>query len=330
MSEQPGSPDSSPPASASRTDQAVLERLAFAILEEQKLKRRWNIFFRLLFASVILIPMLVLLMGVMFASHTGTRPLAIRYTAVIDLDGAIEPESNSNADTVIAGLRDAFESKGTVGIIIRANSPGGTPVQAAYINDEIRRLRKKHPKIPVYAVIEDVCASGCYYAVVAADKIYADRSSIVGSIGVLMNGFGFTEAIRKLGIKRRLLTAGEHKGLLDPFQPLKPEDKAHAQRLLRNIHQQFIARVREGRKDALRETPLIYSGLYWTGDEALKLGLIDDIANTGFVAREIIKAETIVDFTRREGLFDRFARRFGTAVGKVISTDLLGRTPMLR
>lgn len=326
MSEQPGSTDSSPSSSASKTDQTVLERLAFASLDEQRLKRRWGIFFKSLFVAYLLLITLV----VMVSDRAGSRPLAVRYTAMVDLDGAIEPDSNSNADTVIAGLRDAFESKGTAGIIIRANSPGGTPVQAAYINDEIRRLRKKYPKIPVYAVIEDVCASGCYYAVVAADKIYADRSSIVGSIGVLMNGFGFTDAMRKLGIERRLLTAGEHKGLLDPFQPLKPEDKAHAQRLLRNIHQQFIARVREGRKDALRETPLIYSGLYWTGDEALKLGLIDDIASSNFVAREIIKAETIVDFTRREGLFDRFARRFGTAVGKVISTELLGRAPTLR
>ncbi len=326
MSEQPGSTDSNPSSTASKTDQTVLERLAFASLDEQRLKRRWGIFFKSLFVAYVLLITLV----VMTSDRAGSRPLAVRHTAVVDLDGAIEPDSNANADTVIAGLRDAFESKGTAGIIIRANSPGGTPVQAAYINDEIRRLRKKYPKIPVYAVIEDVCASGCYYAVVAADKIYADRSSIVGSIGVLMNGFGFTEAIRKLGVERRLLTAGEHKGLLDPFQPLKPEDKAHAQRLLRNIHQQFIARVREGRKDALRESPLLYSGLYWTGDEALKLGLIDDIANTGFVAREIIKAETIVDFTRREGLFDRFARRFGTAVGKVISTELLGRTPLLR
>ncbi len=324
MSEQPGSTDSTP--SASKAEQTVLERLASASLDEQRLKRRWGIFFKSLFAAYVFLITLV----VMTSDRTGSRPLAVRHTAVVDLDGTIEPDSNANADTVIAGLRDAFESKGTVGIIIRANSPGGTPVQAAYINDEIRRLRKKYPKIPVYAVVEDVCASGCYYAVVAADKIYADRSSIVGSIGVLMNGFGFTEAIRKLGVERRLLTSGEHKGLLDPFQPMKPEDKAHAQRLLRNIHQQFIARVREGRKDALRESPLIYSGLYWTGDEALKLGLIDDIANTDFVAREIIKAETIVDFTRREGLFDRFARRFGTAVGKVISTELLGRTPTLK
>jgi len=304
----------------------ALERLTLATLEEQRLKRRWGIFFKLLFAAYVILITLV----VMLSDRAGTRPLATRYTAVVDIDGTIEPDSTANADTVIAGLRDAFESKGTVGIIIRANSPGGTPVQAAYINDEIRRLRKKYPKIPVYAVIEDVCASGCYYAVVAADKIYADHSSIVGSIGVLMNGFGFTGAMRKLGIERRLLTAGEHKGLLDPFQPLKPRDKAHAIRLLRNIHQQFIARVRDGRKDALRETPSIYSGLYWTGDEALKLGLIDDIANAGFVAREIIKAETIVDFTRREGLFDRFARRFGTAVGKVISAELLGRTPTLK
>ena len=326
MTDQPESepsPTSSSPAAP--VGPSILERLAFASLDEQRLKRRWGIFFKLLFVSYVILITLVITL-----SDRPSRPLVARYTALVELEGTIEPDSAASADNVIAGLRAAFEDKGTVGVIIRANSPGGTPVQAAFINDEIRRLRKKYPKIPVYAVVEDVCASGCYYAVVAADKIYADRSSVVGSIGVLMNGFGFTDAIRKLGIERRLLTSGEHKGLLDPFQPMKPEDKAHAQRLLRNIHQQFIARVREGRKDALRETPLIYSGLYWTGDEALKLGLIDDIGNAGFVAREIIKAETIVDFTRREGLFDRFARRFGTAVGKVISTELLGRTPVMK
>lgn len=326
MTDQPGSESSpSSPSPAAPVGPSILERLAFASLDEQRLKRRWGIFFKLLFLSYVILITLVITL-----SDRPSRPLVARYTALVELEGTIEPDSAASADNVIAGLRAAFEDKGTVGVIIRANSPGGTPVQAAFINDEIRRLRKKYPKIPVYAVVEDVCASGCYYAVVAADKIYADRSSVVGSIGVLMNGFGFTDAIRKLGIERRLLTSGEHKGLLDPFQPMKPEDKAHAQRLLRNIHQQFIARVREGRKDALRETPLIYSGLYWTGDEALKLGLIDDIGNAGFVAREIIKAETIVDFTRREGLFDRFARRFGTAVGKVISTELLGRTPVLK
>ena len=326
MTDQPGSESSpSSPSPAAPVGPSILERLAFASLDEQRLKRRWGIFFKLLFVSYVILITLVITL-----SDRPSRPLVARYTALVELEGTIEPDSAASADNVIAGLRAAFEDKGTVGVIIRANSPGGTPVQAAFINDEIRRLRKKYPKIPVYAVVEDVCASGCYYAVVAADKIYADRSSVVGSIGVLMNGFGFTDAIRKLGIERRLLTSGEHKGLLDPFQPMKPEDKAHAQRLLRNIHQQFIARVREGRKDALRETPLIYSGLYWTGDEALKLGLIDDIGNAGFVAREIIKAETIVDFTRREGLFDRFARRFGTAVGKVISTDLLGHTPVLK
>ncbi|MEK7734366.1 MAG: S49 family peptidase [Pseudomonadota bacterium] len=326
MTDQPGSESSpSSPSPAAPVGPSILERLAFASLDEQRLKRRWGIFFKLLFLSYVILITLVITL-----SDRPSRPLVARYTALVELEGTIEPDSAASADNVIAGLRAAFEDKGTVGVIIRANSPGGTPVQAAFINDEIRRLRKKYPKIPVYAVVEDVCASGCYYAVVAADKIYADRSSVVGSIGVLMNGFGFTDAIRKLGIERRLLTSGEHKGLLDPFQPMKPEDKAHAQRLLRNIHQQFIARVREGRKDALRETPLIYSGLYWTGDEALKLGLIDDIGNAGFVAREIIKAETIVDFTRREGLFDRFARRFGTAVGKVISTDLLGHTPVLK
>ncbi|MDH3514149.1 MAG: S49 family peptidase, partial [Gammaproteobacteria bacterium] len=238
--------------------------------------------------------------------------------------------SLANADNIISGLRAAFENKATQGIVLRANSPGGSPVQAGYIFDEIRRLRTKHPKIPLYAVIGDVCASGCYYAVAAADKIYADKASVVGSIGVLMNGFGFVDTMKKLGVERRLMTAGEHKGFLDAFAPLKPAEVKHAQQLLDEIHRQFIDTVRQGRGEALKETRDMFSGLFWTGEEAIRLGLVDSLGGASYVAREVIGAEDIVDYTYRENVFDRFARRLGTAMAQTLGTDLFGRTPLLK
>ena len=221
-------------------------------------------------------------------------------------------------------------STSTAGVILRANSPGGSPVQAGYINDEIRRLRAKYPKIPIYAVIGDVCASGCYYAVAGTDKIYADKASIVGSIGVLMNGFGFVDTLKKLGVERRLMTAGDHKGFLDPFQPVKPGEAKYAQQLLDEIHRQFIDTVRQGRGKALKETPDMYSGLFWTGEDAVKLGLVDNLGDASYVAREVIGAEDIVDYTYRENVFDRFARRIGTTMAKTLSAEFLGRTPVLK
>jgi protease-4 len=203
-------------------------------------------------------------------------------------------------------------------------------VQAGYINDEIKRLRTKYPKVPLYAVIGDVCASGCYYVVAAADKIYADKASVVGSIGVLMNGFGFVDSMKKLGVERRLLTAGEHKGFLDPFGPVRPGEVKHAQQMLAEIHKQFVDTVRQGRGEALKETKDMYSGLFWTGEEAIKMGLVDNLGGASFVAREVIGAEEIVDYTHRENVFDRFARRLGTAMAQTLGTDLLGRTPVMR
>jgi len=203
-------------------------------------------------------------------------------------------------------------------------------VQAGYINDEIKRLRAKYPRIPIYAVIGDVCASGCYYAVAAADKIYADKASVVGSIGVLMNGFGFVDTMKKVGVERRLMTAGEHKGFLDPFGPVKPAEAKHAQLMLDEIHQQFINTVRQGRGKTLKETRDMFSGLFWTGEEAIKMGLVDSLGGASYVAREVIGAEEIVDYTYRENVFDRFARRLGTAMAQTIGTDLLGRTPVLK
>ncbi len=306
-------------------ERKVLERVALAAIEEQRRARRWSIFFKLFFA-VYLIVVLVLLYG----EPRGAKSLATRYTALVDLEGAIAPDSPASADNVIAGLRAAFEGKHTAGVLLRANSPGGSPVQAGYIYDEIQRLREKHPKVPVYAVITDVCASGCYYAVAAADKVYADKASIVGSIGVLMNGFGFVDGMKKLGIERRLLTAGENKAFLDPFSAMKPGDKAHAQKLLNRIHKQFIERVREGRGDALKENKDMFSGLFWTGEEAVEMGLVDELGSASYVAREVVGAEEIVDFTQRENVFDRFAKRLGTAMAEKLGTDFIGRTPSVR
>jgi protease-4 len=303
----------------------LLQRLAFASLTEQRRARRWKIFFRFFFAAY-----LVLILVLAQSDNWGGKALASRYTALVDLEGEISADSIANADNVISGLRAAFESNATVGVVLRANSPGGSPVQSGYINDEIRRLRAKYPRIPIYAVIGDVCASGCYYAVAAADKIYADKASIVGSIGVLMNGFGFVDSMKKLGVERRLLTAGEHKGFLDPFGPVKPGETKFAQGLLDQIHQQFINTVRQGRGQSLVETKDMFSGLFWTGEAAVKMGLVDNIGSAGYVAREVIGAEEIVDFTFRENVFDRFARRLGTAMAQTMSAEFLSRAPSLR
>lgn len=301
----------------------VLERLAFAALEEQRRARRWGIFFKFFYGTLFL---LFLLLTVNWkAPYLGGR-----YTALVDLEGPIEPGGQANADFVIAGLRAAFQDKGTAGVILRANSPGGSPVQAAYIYDEIKRLRTKYPDTPLYAVISDVCASGCYYAVAAADKIYAARGSLVGSIGVLLDSFGFVETLKKLGVERRLLTAGEHKGFLDPFSPMKPAERRHAQQLLERIHRQFIQAVREGRGQALKEDQQLFSGLYWTGEQALEYGLVDELGSASYVAREVIGAEDIVDFTYREPFFERFAYRLGSALGEHLGAELRGRTPALK
>ena len=303
----------------------LLERLAFATVTEQRRARRWGIFFKLFFAAY-----LVLLLVMAQSDSWSGKGLTTSHTALIDMDGVISTDSLASADNVISGLRAAFENSSAQGIVLRVNSPGGSPVQAGYINDEIRRLRTKHPKVPVYAVIGDVCASGCYYAVAAADKIYADKASIVGSIGVLMNGFGFVDSMKKIGVERRLMTAGEHKGFLDPFGPVKPAEAKHAQQMLDEIHRQFIDVVRQGRGPALKETKEMFSGLFWTGEEAIKIGLVDSLGGTIYVAREVIGAEEIVDYTYRENVFDRFARRLGTAMVQTIGTDLLGRTPVLK
>ena len=322
-SSTPPSPNA--PGRSPNWERDLLDRLAFAALTEQRRARRWKIFFRFFFAAYLLL-ILVLAQS---DNWSGTS-LAKRHTALVDLDGEISASSQASADNVISGLRAAFESTSTVGVILRANSPGGSPVQSGYINDEIKRLRAKYPKVPLYAVIGDVCASGCYYAVAAADKIYADKASIIGSIGVLMNGFGFVDTMKKIGVERRLMTSGEHKGFLDPFGPVKPGEAKHAQELLDQIHLQFIDIVRQGRGKALKETKDMYSGLFWTGDDAIKLGLVDELGSASYVAREVIGAEEIVDYTFRENVFDRFARRIGTAMAQTMSAEILGRAPVLK
>jgi len=298
-------------------ERQAIEKLAFAALEESRKARRWGIFFKLFFAIY-----LVILLILMQAGTWGEKTLAGKYTALIELKGEISPDSAASADNVISGLRAAFEDKAAAGVILRSNSPGGSPVQSAYIFSEIRRLREKYPDKPLYAVITDICASGCYYAVAAADRIYASPGSLVGSIGVLMDSFGFVEGMKKLGIERRLLTAGENKGILDPFSPLDAKSRRHAQKMLDEIHRQFIAAVKEGRGDALKSSREIFSGLFWTGTRARELGLVDEFASASQVARDVIGAEEIVDYTVHENLLQRLADRFGATLARTLASEL--------
>ena len=298
-------------------ERELLEKLAFASLEESRKARRWGLFFKIFIAVYLVIVLLI-----MQAGTWGEKALASRYTALVDLDGEISAESSANADNIIKGLRDAFEAKAAIGVILHANSPGGSPVQSAHIYDEILRLREKYPDKPLYAVIGDICASGCYYAVAAADKIYASPASIVGSIGVLMDGFGFVDGLKKLGIERRLLTAGENKGMLDPFSPLDTKARRHAQKMLDEIHAQFIDAVKQGRGAALKPNKEIFSGLFWSGTKAKELGLVDEYGSADSVARDVIGADEIVDYTVRENLFHRLAERFGMAMGRSVASEL--------
>jgi protease-4 len=242
------------------------------------------------------------------------------YTALVEVEGVIATDEDANADKIISGLRAAFEDEKAKGVIIRINSPGGSPVQAGYINDEIKRLREKHKK-PIYAVATDLCASGGYYIAVAADKIYADKASVIGSIGVLMSSFGFVEGIKKLGVERRLYTAGEHKGFLDPFSPQQPEDVKHIQEVLENIHEQFIQKVKEGRGERLKtgNDTVLFSGLIWTGAQAKELGLVDELGTSSQIARDVFKAETIKNFTPKPDYFEQWIERLGVTLAKTVS-----------
>lgn len=292
-------------------ERGVLEKVAMAAVTEQRRARRWGIFFKFL-AFAYLFVLLFIAIGWM-----GKRDrYPDKHTAVVDVNGVIGPGSAASAENIMQGLSDAFKDKRTQGVVLRINSPGGSPVQAGYINDEIKRLREKYPEIPLYAVVEDVCASGGYYIAAAADKIYVNKASLIGSIGVLMNGFGFTGTMDKLGVERRLLAAGENKGFLDPFSPLNAEQQAHAKKMLGEIHEQFIDVVRKGRGKRLKETPDMFSGLLWVGQKSIELGLADALGSAEQVARDVIKAEELVDFTPRENVAERLAKRFGTSLAE--------------
>jgi protease-4 len=286
-------------------ERKTLEKLAFAALNEQKAGRRWGIFFKSLGFIYLAVVLLAVVDWGADAEHQE------RHTAMVSLNGVIQSKGEANAEKLMAALQSAFEEKNSVGVVLRINSPGGSPVQAGMINDEIRRLRAKYPDKPLYAVVEDMCASGGYYVAVAADKIYVNKSSIVGSIGVLMDGFGFTGTMDKVGVERRLLTAGANKGFLDPFSPQAETHKTHAQSMLNDIHQQFIDVVKTGRGNRLKETPDMFSGLMWTGVQSVQLGLADEFGSVDSVARDVIKAEKVLDYSLKDNIAERFAKRLG-------------------
>lgn len=292
-------------------EREVLEKLALSAIQEQRRARHWGILFKTL-GFLYLFIVLFLIAG-WFSGDGVAIPKA--HTALVDLEGVIAADQAS-ADSVISSLQSAFEDKQTKGVILRINSPGGSPVQAGQIYDEIRRLRALNPKTPLYVVVDDICASGGYYVAAGADKIFVDKASIVGSIGVLMDGFGFTQTMEKLGVERRLLTAGENKGFLDPFSPVDPKQQAYAKQMLEEIHGQFIAVVREGRGKRLKETPDMFSGLVWSGEKSVELGLADGFGTVESVARDVVKAEDVVDYTRQESLAERLAGRLGAVMAK--------------
>jgi len=299
-------------------ERRVLERLATDGLREQRRARRWGIFFKLLAFGFLFFVLFAAL-----GAWTGSERLCLdKCTAMVEIQGEIDAASRASADNVIAGLQAAFKNKGTQGVVLKINSPGGSPVQAGEINDEIRRLRGKYPDTPIYAVVEEICASGAYYVAVAADKIYVDKASLVGSIGVIMDGFGFVGALDKLGIERRALTAGENKAFLDPFLPLSAKQKEYAQQMLGDIHQQFVAVVRAGRGSRIKDSPELFSGLVWNGKRSIELGLTDALGSVRSVARDVVKAEDIVDFTVQENVAERVARKFGAAMGSSVAASI--------
>lgn len=316
-----------PAAKKEGWERDVLEKLAFANLREQRSARRWRIFMRLLTLAVIA-------WGFWLAAGiTTTTPEALGpHTALIEIDGTIEAGTNGAADAVIPALQRAFDEPNSAGVILRINSPGGSPVQAGLINDEISRLRSEYPRKPLYVVVDEVCASGGYYIAAAADKIFVNKASIVGSIGVMMEGFGLTGAMEKLGIERRLITAGENKGFLDPFSPMDEGHRNYAKDMLNEVHQQFIEVVQRGRGDRLKNSPEIFSGLFWSGARAVDLGLADGFGSLDSVARDVLKAEEIVDYTQREPLTEQLLQKFGGSVGASIATTLRSQDwrPMLK
>jgi len=322
-SAQPPAPPSATPAAADPNwERSTLEKIAMAAIAEQRQARRWRNGLRLAW-------LLFVVTLTWFGLQQGTVPSDVTrpHTAVVEIKGEIASDSEASADTIISALRGAFEDEGAQAVVLLINSPGGSPVQAGIINDEIYRLKALYKK-PVYAVVEDSCASAAYYIAVAADQIFVDKASIVGSVGVLMDGFGFTGLMEKVGVERRLMTAGENKGILDPFSPVSEKQKQFTQGMLDAIHQQFISVVRAGRGKRLKETPEMFSGLFWTGDQAVQLGLADQLANLDYVAREVVKAEELIDYTHRDNVAERLVKRFGASVGQAIAASLRNPAPL--
>lgn len=307
-------------------ERETLEKLAFASLKEQTKARRWGIFFKLLTFAYLTFLLVMLFQW----RGDGDIMAEGKHTALVELDGVIDAKSDASAEKITSALQGAFKDKNTQGVILRINSPGGSPVQAGIINDEVRRLRGAYPNTPLYVVVEDICASGGYFVAAAADKIYVNKASLVGSIGVLMDGFGFTGGMEKLGVERRLLTAGENKGFMDPFSPVDPKQKEYALSMLNDIHQQFIAVVKQGRGKRLKDDPELFSGLVWTGRKAVELGLADGYGSVESVARDVIKAENIVDYTEKSNPVERIAKRFGAAAAKSFADFTLRESIRLR
>jgi len=310
----PPAPATAAPAAAAAAPisgrlETTLEQFARDYMRDRRSERRWRLSFRILWMLII-----VLFLWSAVAARKAANVPSGPHTALVEVRGEIASDTEASAERLVSALKSAFEDDGAQAVVLRINSPGGSPVQAGIVNDEIRRLKALHKK-KVYAVVEEMCASGAYYIAVAADEIYTDKASIVGSIGVLMDGFGFTGAMQKLGIERRLYTAGENKGMNDPFSPESDKQRAYTQAMLDQIHQQFIRVVKEGRGKRLKETPETFSGLYWNGEQAVKLGLADSFGNLDYVAREVVHAEDIIDYTPKENIAERLAKRFGASVG---------------
>jgi protease-4 len=306
-------------------ERAAIEKLAFAALAEQRASRRWKTFTRLSWLLFLVVAAWLLFHRAQPATSKNTTS---QHTAVIDIKGEIAAGGDASAEFVVSAMKTAFEDDGTQAVVLLINSPGGSPVQAGIINDEIRRMKAKYKK-PIYAVVEETCASAAYYIAVATDQIFVDKASIVGSIGVLMDGFGFTGLMDKLGVERRLITAGENKGFMDPFSPQSDKQRAFAQAMLDQIHQQFINVVKTGRGNRLKETPEMFSGLFWTGQQAVEMGLADHLGNLDYVAREVVKAEEVVDYTRHDNVAERLAKKFGAAMGEG-AVHALQKVPELR
>lgn len=322
MTDSDTDPNQAPQPSAAQT-QSVVDRLVFAALREQRRARRWRVFFMLFFIVYLSVVTIMLMTAGGEGFGVAGKADGDKHTALVKLSGVIASNEPGGAENIISGLKKAFEHDDTAGIVIEINSPGGSPVQSAYIFDEIMRLKQKHESIPVYAVVTDIAASGGYFVAAAADKIYVNKSSLVGSIGVRLDAFGFVEMMKKLGVERRLLTAGENKALFDPFLPEQREQKAHLQSMLNQVHGHFIDAVKQGRGERLDETEDLFSGLIWSGEESLQLGLADAYGTTRGVAREL-EAEEIVDFTTKTELLQRIADRIGSSAGQRISEFLLG------